>query len=153
MNTSLTFRLATKEDLPAIINMLADDVFGASREKPGDPVAPKYVQAFEKIAADPNHELMVAEMNGETVATFQLTFLQHLIYEGGLRVNVEAVMTHSKYRGKGIGTKVFEYVIKRAKEKGCHLVQLTTNKKRLDAIRFYKSLGFAATHEGMKLML
>ncbi|MBB6126847.1 GNAT family N-acetyltransferase [Mucilaginibacter lappiensis] len=153
MNNELTFRLATKDDLPEIVAMLADDTLGMGREKAGEHISDKYVRAFEKIQTDPNQELTIVEMNGEKVATFQMSFIQYLTYEGGLRAQIEAVRTHSKYRGQGIGTRVFEYAINRAKEKGCHLVQLTSDKKRLDAIRFYESLGFVASHEGMKIKL
>lgn len=151
MNTSLHFRLATNDDLHDIIDMLADDTLGTSRERISNDSSEKYAKAFAAIQADPNQELTVVEMNGEKVATFQLTFIQYLAYEGGLRAQVESVRTHSKYRDQGIGRRVFEYTINRAKEKGCHLVQLTSDKKRPDAIRFYESLGFKATHEGMKL--
>lgn len=153
MNTELIFRIAIKEDLFDIVQMLLDDTLGASREKMGETIPESYFKAFEKIATDPNQELTVVEMNGEKVATFQLTFIQYLTYQGGLRAQIEAVRTHSKFRGQGIGKKVFEYAINRAKEKGCHLIQLTSDKKRPDAIRFYESLGFVATHEGMKLKL
>jgi GNAT superfamily N-acetyltransferase len=151
MEKELTFRLATKDDLLDIVRMLLDDTLGASREKIEDTVSDNYLKAFEKIQADMNHELTVVEMNGEKVATFHLTFIQYLTYRGGLRAQIEAVRTNAKYRGQGIGTKVFDYAIRRAKEKGCHLIQLTSDKKRPDAIRFYESLGFFATHEGMKL--
>jgi GNAT superfamily N-acetyltransferase len=95
----------------------------------------------------------VVEMNGEKVATFQLTFIQYLTHQGGLRAQVDAVRTHSKYRGKGIGTKVFKYIIDRARSRGCNMVQLTSDKQRPDAIKFYEMVGFVATHEGMKLKL
>ena len=153
MNTTLTFRLATKDDLFDIVLMLLDDTLGASREKIEKTLPESYFKAFEKIASDPNQELTVVEMNGVKVATFQLTFIQYLTYQGGLRGQIEAVRTNSKYRGQGIGKKVFEYAINRSKEKGCHLVQLATDKKRPDAIRFYESLGFVTSHEGMKLKL
>ncbi len=153
MNTELTFRLATKDDLFDIVQMLLDDTLGVSREKMGETLPESYVKAFEKITSDPNQELIVVEMNGEKVATFQLTFIQYLTYQGGLRAQIEAVRTKSKFRGQGIGKKVFEYAINRAKEKGCHLIQLTSDKKRPDAIRFYESLGFMSSHEGMKLKL
>ena len=153
MNLNLTFRRATQDDLPAIIRMLADDVLGALREKQDDTLSDEYVLAFAKIDADPCQELTVAELNGEIVATFQLTYIQYLTYKGGLRAQIEAVRTKSAYRGQGIGTSVFEYAIHRAKEKGCHLIQLTSDKQRPDAIRFYESLGFRATHEGMKRKL
>jgi ribosomal protein S18 acetylase RimI-like enzyme len=151
MEKELVFRLATKDDLFDIILMLSDDTLGASREKVEVTVSDNYLRAFEKIQVDPNHELTIAEMNGEKVATFHLTFIQYLTYQGGLRAQIEAVRTNSKYRGQGIGKRVFDYAIKRAKEKGCHLIQLTSDKKRQEAIRFYESLGFSATHEGMKL--
>ncbi len=149
--TALSFRLATINDLPVIIEMLADDTLGSTREKAGNTITDNYIKAFEKIAMDPNQELTVAELDGEIVATFHLTFIQYLTYQGGIRAQIEAVRTSSAHRGKGIGTAVFTYAINRAKEKGCHLVQLTSDKRRPDAIRFYESLGFVATHEGMKL--
>jgi GNAT superfamily N-acetyltransferase len=151
MNNLLTFRLATLEDLPRIVAMLADDTLGSTRES--STVSERYLQAFEKIRIDPNQELTVALLNDEIVASFHLTFIQYLTYEGGLRAQIEAVRTDSRYRRQGIGTSVFAYAIQRAKEKGCHLVQLTTDKRRPDAIRFYESIGFRSTHEGMKLSL
>ena len=111
-----------------------------------------HLEPQEKKLA-PYQELTIVEMNGEIVATFHLTFIQYLTYQGGRRAQVEAVRTNSKYCGQGIGATVFKYAINRAKEKGCHLLQLTSDKKRPDAIRFYESLGFSATHEGMKLKL
>lgn len=153
MPQSLTFRLATKDDLVAIVRMLSDDMLGSSREKSDEVISDNYVAAFARIEQDPNQELTVAEMNGEMVATFQLTFIQYLTYQGGMRAQMEAVRTNSAYRGQGIGTKVFAYAVNRAREKGCHLLQLTSDKRRPDAIRFYESLGFTATHEGMKLKL
>jgi GNAT superfamily N-acetyltransferase len=149
----LHFRLATINDLPAIVAMLADDILGSARERLEDPLPGSYTKAFEIINADPHQELTVAELGDEIVATFHISFIQCLSYQGGRRSMIEAVRTHSAYRGKGIGKKVFAYAINRAKEKGCHLLQLTTDKQRPDAIRFYESLGFTATHEGMKLKL
>jgi GNAT superfamily N-acetyltransferase len=153
MDANLRYRLATENDLPEIVRMLVDDALGTTREKIGDTVPDSYLSAFRKIEADPNQELTMVEMNGEIVASFQLTFIQYLTYQGGLRAQMEAVRTRSDHRGKGIGTKVFEYAIQRARERGCHLLQLTTDKKRPDAIRFYESLGFIASHEGMKLKI
>jgi GNAT superfamily N-acetyltransferase len=153
MNSELTFRLATSNDLSTIVSMLADDSIGATREKWEAQILDSYVHAFERIAADPNQELTVVEMRGEIVATFQLTFIQYLTHQGGLRAQIEAVRTHKDHRGKGIGKKVFEYVIMRARQHGCNMAQLTSDKNRADAIRFYQSMGFVATHEGMKLKL
>jgi GNAT superfamily N-acetyltransferase len=153
MNQSVLFRKATIADLPAIVAMLADDILGAKREKLEDPLPGSYSKAFEIIDKDPHQELTVVEMNDEIVATFHLSFIQCISYQGGRRSMIEAVRTHSSHRGKGIGKKVFAYAIARAREKGCHLLQLTTDKQRPDAIRFYESLGFTASHEGMKLKL
>lgn len=153
MNDNLTFRLATVNDLPAIIQMLADDHLGATREVYSDPLPEAYTTAFENITKDHNQELTVAELNGEICGTFQLSYLYGLSLQGALRVQVEAVRVDSKYRGKGLGTKFFEYIISRAKEKGCRMVQLSSNKQRPDAIRFYEKLGFKPSHEGMKLDL
>ncbi|MPR33550.1 GNAT family N-acetyltransferase [Salmonirosea aquatica] len=153
MTDTLTFRKATENDLSHIIKMLADDTFGSTRELLEDGVSEVYVKAFEKITADANQELTVVEMNGELVATFHLTFIQYLTHQGGLRAQIEAVRTHSGHRGQGIGKQVFDYAINRAKAKGCRMIQLTSDKQRPDAIRFYESLGFEATHEGMKLKL
>ena len=153
MANTLTFRLATADDLPDIVRMLSDDTLGATREKFEHILSDKYLTAFKKIANDPNQELTIAEMNGEKVATFQLTFIQYLTHQGGLRAQVEAVRTNSNHRGQGIGTKVFEYIINRAKERGCNLLQLTSDKKRTEAIKFYETIGFISTHEGMKLKL
>lgn len=153
MNNELKFRLAKKDDLFDIVKMLSDDTLGAKREKFEAILSDNYLKAFENISKDPNQELTIVEMDGETVATFQLTFIQYLTHQGGLRAQIEAVRTNSKYRGKGIGTKVLEYIIERAKQKGCKMVQLTSDKQRPDAIKFYETIGFIATHEGMKLKI
>jgi GNAT superfamily N-acetyltransferase len=153
MNNELIFRLAKEEDLIEIVRMLSDDSLGATREKFENNLSDNYIKAFKNIQGDSNQELTVVELNGEKVATFQLTFIQYLTHQGGLRAQVEAVRTNSNYRGQGIGTKVFNYIIERAKEKGCHLLQLTSDKKRTEAIKFYEVMGFNATHEGMKLKL
>jgi GNAT superfamily N-acetyltransferase len=153
MTNDLTFRLATKDDLIDIVRMLSDDTLGATREQFTEILSDNYLKAFEIINADKNQELTIVEVNGEKVATFHLTFIQYLTHQGGLRAQIEAVRTNSKFRGQGIGRKVFEYAIKRAKAKGCILIQLTTDKKRPDALRFYESIGFVATHEGMKFKL
>ncbi|MBC7829959.1 MAG: GNAT family N-acetyltransferase [Chitinophagaceae bacterium] len=153
MDNELRFRFADLDDLRDIVKMLSDDILGATREKLESSLSGNYLTAFEKITSDPNQELTIVEMNGERVATFQLTFIQYLVYQGGRRAQIEAVRIKSNYRGMGIGTKVFEYVINRAKEKGCHLLQLTSDKKRPEAIKFYERIGFISTHEGMKLQL
>jgi len=153
MDNELKFRLATADDLADIVKMLSDDTLGATREKIDTVLSDKYLTAFEHIINDKNQELTMVELNGEKVGTFQLTFIQYLTHQGGLRAQVEAVRTNSKYRGQGIGTKVFKYIIDRARNRGCNMVQLTSGKQRQDAIRFYETVGFVANHEGMKLKL
>jgi GNAT superfamily N-acetyltransferase len=149
----LTYRLATEADLVDIVSMLSDDPLGAKREDFQLPLPAAYQQAFAIIANDRHQELTVAEYNTEIIATFQLSFIQYLTYQGGIRAQIEAVRVKSTYRNKGIGKAIFEYAIQRAKEKGAHLLQLTTDKKRPEAKRFYESLGFVDSHEGMKLHL
>ena len=147
----LTFRLATQDDVVDLIQILADDFIRVERDNSSSAVIEKYRTAFEKIQSDSNQELTVVELDGEKVGTFQISYIHYLLYEGKSIALVEAVAVSSKHRGIGIGTKMFEYIINRAKEKGCYLVQLTSNKRRVDAIRFYKSLGFKDSHEGFKL--
>lgn len=150
---NLIYRPATQDDLTAIIAMLADDALGATREQFQTPLPVTYLQAFDAISRDSNQELMVAEHNGEVVATFQLTFIPYLTYQGGIRAQIEAVRVKSTYRGQGVGTELFQYAVQRATDRGAHVLQLTTDKKRPDAKRFYESLGFVDSHEGMKLHL
>ncbi len=149
----MIFRKAVKEDLPSIIEMLASDFLGKTREKFEIPLPQSYFDAFEKINSDINQELTVLELDGEVIGTMQLTFIPNLNYGGSLRMLIESVRVKDTMTGKGIGTKMMEYAINRAKEKNCRIVQLTTDKRRKDAHRFYEKLGFAATHEGMKLHL
>jgi len=153
MNQELKFRLATKDDLLDIVRMLSDDNIGATREILSDKLSDNYLNAFQKISADKNQELTIVEMNGNKVATFHLTFIQYLTHHGGFRAQIEAVRIKFDFRGQGLGTRVFEYAINRAREKGCVLVQLTTDKKRVEAIKFYETIGFVSTHEGMKFKL
>ncbi|GAB3775229.1 GNAT family N-acetyltransferase [Spirosoma horti] len=147
----LTYRLATEADLSEIVRMLADDELGTSREMVQEPLLAAYLEAFRVIAHDKQQELTVVEADGAVVATFQLTFIQYLTYRGGVRAQIEAVRVKSTHRGQGIGTEIFNYASQRAKQKGAHMLQLTTDKRRPDAKRFYTSLGFIDSHEGMKL--
>lgn len=153
MIPDLTYRLATEADLPAIIAMLADDPLGAQRERLQTPLPDCYLRAFDSIKNDPNQELTVVELDGAIAGTFHLTFLPYLTHQGGLRAQIEAVRVSAAHRGKGLGTQMFNYAIDRATEKGCYVLQLTTDKQRPRAIQFYESLGFQATHEGMKRKL
>ena len=150
----MKFRKATINDLPKIVRMLADDELGQTRENYKIPLPEEYEIAFSQINADPNQELVVVE-NEETeiIGTLQLTFIQYLTYRGGIRAQIEAVRIRKDQRGAGLGKKMFEWAINRAKERKAHLLQLTTDKKRPKAIKFYEDLGFQSTHEGMKMHL
>lgn len=148
---ALEFRSATSADLAILVAMLADDELGAKREDFRDPLPETYRTAFAAIDSDPNNELIVATLNENVIGMLQLTFIPYLTYQGGWRCLIEGVRISSAQRGKGFGNQVFQWAIQRAREKNCHVVQLTTDKSRPDAIRFYESLGFKATHEGMKL--
>jgi len=148
----MKFKKATEKDLPLIIEMIADDALGSKRENYTIPLPKTYYDAFERINSDQNQELIVVENEGkQIIAVFQMTFIPYLTYQGGIRAQIEGVRVHKDHRGLGIGKIVFEWAINRAKERNAHLLQLTTDKKRPDAIRFYESLGFKATHEGMKM--
>jgi GNAT superfamily N-acetyltransferase len=148
----VVFRIATRADVPAVVALLEDDEINRSRLLPESDDARVWA-AFEAIDADPRNELIVAERDGEIVGTCQLTFTPSLSRRGAERMTVEAVRVRSDIRGGGIGRAMMEWAVDRARERGCRLVQLTTDKRRADAHRFYESLGFAATHEGFKLIL
>jgi GNAT superfamily N-acetyltransferase len=150
----MKFRKAIREDVPFIVQMIANDKLGQSRENYSDPLPDQYYDAFEKISANPNQELIVVENDQhEIIGTLHLTFLQYLTYQGGIRAQIEAVRVREDLRGEGIGQKMFEWAINRARERNAHLLQLTTDKQRPEAIRFYEKLGFKASHEGMKIHL
>jgi GNAT superfamily N-acetyltransferase len=152
----LTFRRAKAADLPSIVRLLADDPLGARREQFTAPLPASYLAAFEAIDHDANNELVVAEAQGApgaVVGVLQLTFIPSITYRGGWRALVEGVRIDKHQRGSGIGHELFQWVIARSRERGCHLLQLTSDKQRPDAIRFYEGLGFVASHEGMKLDL
>lgn len=148
---NIHFRKATREDVPAIIRLLADDPLGAAREQYTNPLPNKYYAAFDEINSDKNNYLIIAEFDGNVIGTLQLTFITYLTYQGGKRALIEGVRTDKSVRGKGIGKAMLQWAINKAKEEGCHVVQLTTDKKRPDALEFYKKLGFIASHEGVKL--
>ena len=150
----LIFRKAEERDLPDIVKMLADDELGSKREDCRDPLPKSYHNAFQNILQDKNQELIILEnFNKDVIGTLQLTFIPYLTYRGGLRAQIEAVRIQKKFRGEGFGKKIFKWAIKRSIDRGAHLVQLTTDKQRPDAIEFYKSLGFRDSHIGMKLHL
>jgi GNAT superfamily N-acetyltransferase len=142
-------RRATEEDVPAIVAMLADDALGATRESPDD-LTP-YRKAFQDIDADPNQFLAVADRDGEVVGTLQLTYLPGLSRKGGTRAQIEAVRVRATERGTGLGSQLIAWAVDQARQRGCILVQLTTDTARTDAHRFYEQLGFTASHLGFKL--
>ncbi|MGD6830686.1 N-acetyltransferase family protein [Sutcliffiella halmapala] len=149
----ISFRIATEHDLDTIVKMLANDPLGSQRERYEKPLPASYIKAFQAITSDPNNELIVACHSNEVIGVQQITFTPYLTHQGGWRATVEGVRTLSSERGKGIGSELIRYAIQRAKERGCHLIQLTTDKQREDALRFYERLGFEATHEGLKMKL
>lgn len=147
-------RRAVAADLPAIVRMLADDALGAQRERWENPLPSSYLQALEAITRDANNELVVAEAaDGSAVAVLQPTFAPRLTHRGGWRATIEGVRVGSSLRGAGFGRQLLGWAIARARERCCHLVQLTTDRRRPRARRSCESLGFVASHEGMKLDL
>lgn len=145
-------RRAVSGDVRAIVELLAADQVGGSRENPdaGDGLRP-YLEAFEAIDADAAHLLLVAVAGEEIIGTLQLSVLPGLARRGALRGQLEAVRVREDRRGCGLGAAMVRWAIEEARRRGCALVQLTTDKTRLDAHRFYDRLGFVASHEGMKL--
>lgn len=142
-------RRAVASDVPAIVEMLADDPLGARRERPGDPA---YATAFAEIDADPRQVLAVAVSGCEVVGTLQLTFIPGLSRLGSTRALIEAVRVRADQRGSGLGADLVRWAVDTARSRGAALVQLTTDATRKDAHRFYERLGFEATHVGMKLI-
>ena len=148
----MKFRKANKKDVVEMVKMIAHDKLGQLREDFKEPLPEKYYAAFENINADSNQELIVVENDSnEIIGTMQLSFIQYLTYQGGIRAQIEAVRIREDQRGKGIGEKMFLWAIEKSKQRGAHLLQLTTDKKRPEALRFYEKLGFKSSHEGMKL--
>ncbi|MFF4050233.1 GNAT family N-acetyltransferase [Streptomyces chartreusis] len=147
----LEIRPAATDDIPAIVGMLADDPLGAQRESPDD-LTP-YLAAFERLTSDPNQHLVVAVREGRVIGTLQLSVIPGLSRRGATRSIVEAVRIHADERGSGLGTRLIEWAIDESRRQNCQLVQLTSDKSRTDAHRFYERLGFAASHAGFKLEL
>ena len=152
---TVIFRDARREDVPMIVAMLADDFLGADREADGGAAAvdDAYFAAFDQIESDPRNRLIVAESGGRVAGTLQLTLLPGLSRHGMLRAQIEAVRVAASTRGQGLGRQMIAWALDEARRAGCGLVQLTSDKRRADAIRFYQSLGFEPSHEGLKLSL
>ena len=150
----ITFRPANEADLPAIIALLAADQLGATREDASVPLAKPYLDAFRAIDTDDNQLLTVAvDGNGTVIGTLQITFIPGLSRSGAWRGQIEAVRIAESHRSAGLGHQMFTWAIDKCRARGCKLVQLTTDKTRPDAHRFYEKLGFVASHEGYKLKL
>lgn len=147
------FRDAMRTDVAAIIRLLADDALGKTRESYGDSQDTAYLDAFDAIDRAPGNRLIVADLNGEVVGCMQLTVIPHMTFRGGTRLQIEGVRIDPAFRARNIGKAMFEWAIALGRERGCHLVQLTTNKSRCDAQRFYEKLGFEPSHIGYKRYL
>ena len=151
--TDLVFRAATRDDLPAMLAMIADDQLGQARDDARLPLDRRYLDAFAAIERDPNQLLVAVEEAGTVIGCFQITFIPGISRRGAWRGQIESVRVARAKRGAGIGTAMFEWAIAECRRRGCSLVQLYTDKGRTDAHRFYERLGFKASHEGMKLAL
>lgn len=149
----LNFREAERGDVRAIVQMLADDPLGARRESFSDPLPDSYLAAFDAVQRDPNNELIVAESDGVVIGVLQLTFIPYLTHRGGWRALIEGVRVSSSARSGGAGGAMMRWAIERASQRGCVMIQLTTDRTRGDALRFYERLGFVDSHHGMKLRL
>ncbi|MFC7702033.1 MULTISPECIES: GNAT family N-acetyltransferase [Bradyrhizobium] len=146
---SVSIRPARREDVAAIVTMLADDHLGSARERVEDPLPASYYEAFARVERDQNIHLVVAESGGRMVGCLQLAILPGLSSQGGLRGLLEDVRVASDCRSRGIGEQLVQWAVTEAKARGCNLVELLTHQTRTDAQRFYKRLGFTASHVGM----
>ena len=146
---SVSIRPARREDVAAIVAMLADDHLGSARERVEDPLPSSYYEAFAQIERDQNIQLVVAESEGRVVGCLQLAILPGLSSQGGLRGLLEDVRVASDCRSRGIGEQLVQWAVREAKARGCNLVELLTHASRVDAQRFYERLGFSSSHVGM----
>jgi ribosomal protein S18 acetylase RimI-like enzyme len=150
---TVSLRTATRDDVPAIVRLLADDPLGATREEASDPLPQAYWDAFDAIEAQRGNEVLVADLDGDIVGCLQLTIIPGLARLGTTRAQIEGVRVSARHRGQKIGEMMVETAVERARTAGCKLVQLTTDRTRPDAHRFYERLGFVASHIGMKRTL
>jgi len=152
-DTPLVVRRARAEDLPSILNLLAQDAIVEIPIETGPPVPAYYLDAFARIDTDPGELLAVADIDQTVVGTFQMSFIPYLMWRGGHVAQIEFVRVTASLRGQRIGERMMRWAIDHARARGCARVQLDTNNSRTDAHRFYERLGFKATHTGMKLFL
>jgi len=148
---SITIRRARHDDVAAIVAMLADDHLGRARERLEHPLPASYREAFERLDADPNITLVVAEEAGRIVGSLQLCILPGLSSQGASRGLIEDVRVASDRRSRGIGEQLVQWAVSEARARGCRLVELLTHQTRVDAQRFYERLGFAKSHVGMTI--
>ncbi|MEO8756748.1 MAG: GNAT family N-acetyltransferase [Devosia sp.] len=151
--TMLTFRQARPDDLAFIIGLIVEDSIVDSGDDAAAAIEPAYLEALAAITADPNQEMLVVERDGETVGCFQLSYLPGLMRRGMWRGQIELVHVSAANQGRGIGSEMMRWALERCRERGCGMIQLTSNKKRPDAHRFYERLGFLKSHEGFKYYL
>lgn len=153
MKQSLIYREARVNDINKIIALLVQDELGQQREIAGQELDQSYIDAFHKINLDGNQYLMVVELLGEIIATSHLTIMPSLTFKGATRMQIEAVRVDKKLRGQGVGEWMINAALEYGKTRGASIFQLSTNKSRIKAKKFYEKIGFVATHEGMKLYL
>lgn len=153
MTERLTYRPAAEADLPFIIRLIVEDGVIATNDDPADALHADYREALAAIAADPNHEMIIAELDGEPIGCFQLSYLPGLTRRGMWRGQIESVHVVEARRNLGLGGEMIRWAVERCRGRNCAMIQLTSNKKRLDAHRFYERLGFAKSHDGFKLYL
>lgn len=151
--SEIKIRSAVRADLPAIVKLLAEDPLGKRRENFRIPLPESYVHAFESIKESPEHQILVALLHESIAGVMQLSMIPNLTYQGRWRAQIEGLRVKERYRDQGIGKMLVQHAINQAKLKHCVMVQLTTDKQRPEANRFYRNLGFKLSHEGLKLAL
>lgn len=149
----MDIRKAKQEDVREIVRLLADDELGSKRERNEDPLPETYLKAFKELEAQRGNDILLGIEDKEIIGCLQLTIIPGLSRQGMKRAQIEGVRVKQNVRGKKVGEALLKEAIAHAKLEGCGLIQLTTDKQRIDAHRFYERLGFLASHEGMKLSL
>lgn len=151
--SEIVIRNANADDLPFVVNLIEADGMSGTTEDTANPQGPGYMAALAAIDADPNQMLLIAELDGEAVGTFQLTFMPGIARKGAWRCTIETVHVAARHRNKRIGETMMAWALDTARQRGCVTAQLTSNKKRTDAHRFYERIGFSKSHEGFKIYL
>ncbi|HEY0207065.1 MAG TPA: GNAT family N-acetyltransferase [Acetobacteraceae bacterium] len=148
----MDYRDATEADLPAIVHLLADDRFGAGRERDMSPLPPSYLAGFRAMLVQ-GGRIMLAVQDGAVVGCMQFNVIHGVSQQGRSRAQVEGVRVDSTMRGRGIGVAMMRHAMVEARAAGCAILQLTTNRERTEAQAFYARLGFIHSHAGMKIAL